>query len=215
MKITKFGHSCLLVEEGPPAGGARILIDPGKYSTLQNVVSNIDAIVITHEHDDHCDVESVKTIIKNNPQAVVITNSEVGKKLAEEPIAFHPVEDGQNMTVKGVLIEGFGTKHAIIYPSIPRLVNTGYRIAKRFFYGGDSVENIVPCEILAYPAIAPWMKSSEAVDYAKTVKPKICFPVHDAFLKTITGGFYNLPKNQLEAEGIRWVVIEEGKSIEA
>ena len=50
MKITKFGHSCLLVEEG----GARILLDPGKYSILQNNVENVDAIVITHEHQDHC-----------------------------------------------------------------------------------------------------------------------------------------------------------------
>lgn len=28
MRLTKFGHSCLLVEEG----GARVLLDPGSFS---------------------------------------------------------------------------------------------------------------------------------------------------------------------------------------
>ena len=49
MKITKFGHSCLLVEEN----GVRILFDPGSYSTAQNDVKNIDVVLITHEHSDH------------------------------------------------------------------------------------------------------------------------------------------------------------------
>lgn len=56
MKVTKFGHCCLLIEEE----GLRILTDPGSYSTRQNDVQNIDVILITHEHPDHLHIESLK-----------------------------------------------------------------------------------------------------------------------------------------------------------
>lgn len=209
MKITKFGHSCLLVEEG----GARILLDPGTYSTGQNDVKNIDAVLITHEHQDHIDAESLKTILQNNSNVKIYTNNGVGELLKKEGIAFNLLEDGQSTDVKGVLIEGFGVDHAMIFAQMPIIRNTGYRIAKRFFYGGDSLTTIVPCEILAYPAVAPWMKVEWAIDFAKAVKPKVCFPVHDAFLK-IPGPFYNAPQNFLKEAGIEWVVISAGETKE-
>lgn len=43
MKITKFGHCCLLIEEHL----LRILTDPGNYNTTPDV-ENIDIILITH-----------------------------------------------------------------------------------------------------------------------------------------------------------------------
>ena len=49
MQITKFGQCCLLIE----VAGKRILTDPGRFSVSQNDVSNIDIILITHEHADH------------------------------------------------------------------------------------------------------------------------------------------------------------------
>ncbi len=70
MKITKFGHCCLLIEEK----GVRILTDPGTYSTQQSEVKNIDFVLITHEHADHFHVDSLKALLKNNPQAKVIPN---------------------------------------------------------------------------------------------------------------------------------------------
>ncbi|HLD61019.1 MAG TPA: MBL fold metallo-hydrolase [Patescibacteria group bacterium] len=209
MKITKFGHSCLLVEEG----NARILVDPGSYSTLQNDAENVDAVLITHEHQDHLNADSVRIIMRNNPKAKIYTNTGVGEKLKAESIPFELLQDKQSTIIKDVLVEGFGVDHAMIYPSYPIVRNTGYRIANKFFYGGDSVENIVPCEILAYPAVAPWMKMEWAIDYAKKIKPKMCFPVHDAFLK-FPGPFYLAPEKLLGEAGIQWMVIEEGKSIE-
>ncbi len=208
MRITKFGHSCLLIEEG----SARILLDPGKYSTLQNNVENLDAILITHEHQDHCDLDSLQAILAKNPKTHIFTNPGVGQKLVEANVVFDVLGDSQSITVNGVLIEGFGQMHAEIYPTFPRVHNTGYRIAKKFFYGGDSLDNVVECEVLAYPAVAPWMRVAQTIDYANAIKPKICFPVHDAFLK-ITGPFYLMPEKLLNPE-IKWLVIEEGKSIE-
>ncbi len=69
MKITKYGHCCLFVEEQ----GLRILIDPGMFTEGKHPVENIDVLLITHEHQDHCHVPSVQTILKNSPQAKVYT----------------------------------------------------------------------------------------------------------------------------------------------
>ena len=59
MNITKFGHSSLLVEEA----GLRVLTDPGNYSTAQNEAEGIEIILITHEHQDHIDVGSLRAVL--------------------------------------------------------------------------------------------------------------------------------------------------------
>ncbi|HZX00938.1 MAG TPA: MBL fold metallo-hydrolase, partial [Candidatus Paceibacterota bacterium] len=64
MKVTKFGHCCLLIEEN----GLRVLTDPGVYSEAQNEVTGINVVLITHEHQDHFHLDSMREIIKNNPE---------------------------------------------------------------------------------------------------------------------------------------------------
>ena len=181
MKITKFGHCCLLIEEK----GLRILTDPGSYSTMQNDVKDIDIVLITHEHQDHFHIESVKQLLKNNPQAKIITNSAVGALLAKENIAFTLVADGQKSNEKGIVFEGMGKEHATIYKDIGKVENTSYFIGERLFYPGDALYNPHrPVEILALPVAGPWMKISEAIDYLLALSPKKAFPVHDAVLSS-------------------------------
>lgn len=180
MRITKFGHSCLLIEEG----SARILIDPGNFSTTQENVTNLHAILITHEHPDHVFLDSLKKILTNNPGVGIYTNAGVGKLLSVAGIAFQVLEDGAVADIEGVTVKGYGVDHACIHDSIPLIRNTGFMIADRLFYPGDALtqfpENV---EVLALPVAAPWLKISDAVEYALKVHPKICFPVHDGMLR--------------------------------
>lgn len=74
MHIKKFAHYCLLIE----IVGKKIVTDPGMYSTAQNELTGIDAVVITYEHGDHFHAESVQAIVKNNPRVMVIANAAVG-----------------------------------------------------------------------------------------------------------------------------------------
>lgn len=157
MHITKFGHSCLLVEEGE----ARILIDPGSYSDMQNGVRDVDIVLITHEHQDHLDIGSLKAILQNSPEAEIVTNGGAGKVLAEEGIEYQETGDGERMTVKDVLIEAFGKDHAVIHSSIPVIRNTGFFIANRFFYPGDAF-------VRPYAAEAKMAKEAPAT-YGRTV----------------------------------------------
>ena len=210
MKITKFGHSCLLIVEKD----LRILLDPGMYSTGQNDLKNIDVVLITHEHPDHCDLESLRHIVRNNPNLKVITNRSVGAILEKEGITCVFVEDGEHFTAKGVLIEGIGKDHAIMHSSIPPIQNVGYFIANRLFYPGDALTNPrKPVEILALPVTAPWSKLPEMIDYAISIKPKTCFPMHDGIMKN-PGSAYVIPPKVLEPQGITFLVPEIGKEYE-
>lgn len=190
------------------------MTDPGIYSTKQNEVKNIDFVLITHEHQDHCHIDSLKQILKNNPQATFITNKSVGTILEKESIAFNIVEGGQSFDASGVLIEGFGNDHALMHTSIPPIQNTGYFIANQLFYPGDSFTNPKkPVSMLALPVSGPWMKLPEAIDYALLVKPKTCFPVHDAILKS-PGSTHKVPPQVLEPQGIKFTVLEIDKEYE-
>lgn len=210
MKITKLGHSCVVVEEG----GARLLLDPGDYTTAQNEIRDLDAVLVTQEHTDHCDVASLKTVLVNNPQAKIFTNLGVGEILSKEKIPFELLADGQQTEVRGVTIAGFGSQHAPIYPSVKAVVNTGYLIAGRFYHPGDAFHNPgVPVEILALPVSAPWLTIAMALDYAKVVRPKVCFPIHDGALK-IFGAPHQLPAKELPPLGIQFIVPELGVPME-
>src|SRR3989344_2231682 len=102
MIISKFGHCCLLIE----IDGIRIMTDPGFYSTLQNEAKGVDYIFITHEHQDHFHLESLKIVLKNNPQAKIVTNRGVGKLLGVEKIPHEIIEHGSAKEFSGVLVEG-------------------------------------------------------------------------------------------------------------
>lgn len=176
MKITKYGHSCLLVEEA----GARIITDPGMWNPVPEA-EHIDAVLVTHEHQDHCDLAQLAAILAKNPSARVITHAAVAKILRDAGIPSEAIEPGQPVMVNGVSVESFGTEHAVIYGASP-CRNTGYLIAGKLFAPGDALHGVPSqaAEVLALPTGGPWMKISEAIDYAKKIRPKAVFPIHDA-----------------------------------
>ncbi len=210
MKITKFGHCCLLIEEN----GLKILTDPGMYSNAQDEILDIDVVLITHEHTDHLHIESLKHVLKNNSSARVITNNDVGKILDKVGIIYEIVEDMQKIDINGIEIEGYGKKHAVMYNSLPLVDNTGYFIGNRLFYPGDALTlPRKPVDILALPVAGPWLTLSDSIDYARKINPKKCFPVHEGILKS-PGTTHRIPPQILEPLGIKFIVIEEGKSFD-
>lgn len=188
--------------------GTTIMTDPGAWTTAQNDVTGVDIILITHEHPDHFHSESLKKVLANNPQAVVVTNSRVSELLAEQNIPATVLEHEQRNNFGAIEVAGFGVQHAVIYPTIPPVMNTGYLIQNRFFYPGDAFTIPgVPVEIVAMPMIGPWMKLSEAIDWAKELKPRVCIPVHDGMLQP-REWIYGLPSKILPEAGIQFDPVE-------
>jgi L-ascorbate metabolism protein UlaG (beta-lactamase superfamily) len=190
MRLTKFGHCCFLIEDQ----GVRILTDPGNFTSQQDKVINLDAVVISHEHADHVHVESLSRVMANNPQALIITNSAVKNLLADHDFQIKVVEEGQNIRIKDMLIEAFGDKHAEIYSQLNIVQSTGYFFNNKFFLPGDSFNNPGKAvDVLGLPMAAPWLKISEVLDYAIEVKPRVVIPVHDGYLKAFAPQYKLVP----------------------
>ncbi len=208
MRITKYGHCCLLIE----VGDLRLLTDPGDYNQVPEV-DDLDYVLITHEHQDHCHVDAVKAVLRQNRAAHVITHAAVAKILRESGVSSMDIRDGEEKILKGVSVRSFGTEHACIHPDLPSVQNTGFLIAGRLFYPGDAFHDPdVPVEILALPVAGPWMKLSEAVEYAKALKPAVVFPVHDGMLRQDhqLRPTRAIPQRLLDVLGIRYEDMVEG-----
>jgi L-ascorbate metabolism protein UlaG (beta-lactamase superfamily) len=79
MRLTKFGHSCLLVEEG----GARVLLDPGSFSEGFETLEGLTAVCVTHQHVDHVDPERVRPLLDRNPEVRVVSDAGSAGALGE------------------------------------------------------------------------------------------------------------------------------------
>ncbi|MBI2667064.1 MBL fold metallo-hydrolase [Candidatus Woesearchaeota archaeon] len=71
MKLTKIFHSCILIEEKINSNTVKILIDPGTWMFSEKWAkpedfSDVDIVLVTHEHQDHYDPKSLKVICSNN-----------------------------------------------------------------------------------------------------------------------------------------------------
>ena len=55
MRLIKYAHACVRVEDD----GAVLVIDPGAF-TEPAALDGVDAVLITHEHFDHLDVERAR-----------------------------------------------------------------------------------------------------------------------------------------------------------
>ncbi len=142
MRITKYIHSCLLIENESD----KILFDPGLFSFVEGKVkpsqfTDLSAIILTHNHPDHIDADSLKEIIENNPNVVVLANTEIKNNLAEKQIIVEAFETGTRQVGK-FHIEAFDAPHEkILADEIPQ--NTAYVIDNVFVHPGDSLAESV------------------------------------------------------------------------
>ena len=184
MQVTHFGHSCVLLD----TGAARLLIDPGNFSTGFENVTGLDAVLITHQHPDHLDPERLPALLRGNPDARLIVDSGTAGQLSD--VEHETVEPGAILEVAGARVEVLGGQHAVIHPDIPRIVNNGYLVDGTHFHPGDALDT-VPAnpEVLFLPTAAPWQKLSDAVTYLREVAPRTAVPIHQGIL-SVPGMYY-------------------------
>ena len=212
MRLTKFGHSCLLVEDG----GARVLLDPGSFSEGFEELEGLTAVCLTHQHGDHLDPERVRRLLDRNPGVRGVSDEGSAKALGEAGAEVEVVHDGDELELGGLGVAVAGRDHAVIHPDVPVVPNVGYLVGGRLFHPGDAFTVPgQPVEVLAVPAGAPWLKLAEAVDYLRRVAPRVAFPVHE---KVLSEGGISIHYRQLEQlgarGGTRFEVLDDGHPLE-
>jgi L-ascorbate metabolism protein UlaG (beta-lactamase superfamily) len=180
MRVTKYSHSCLRLDDG--AGGA-VVVDPGGYSEVAEALAGVHAVLVTHEHADHVDVDRVRAAAAADLDLRVWAPAPVAALLADLGDRVTVVGPGETFDAGGLEVRTFGGQHALVHPSIPVVPNVAYLVGGAVYHPGDSFT--VPdttVEVLFVPIHAPWSKAQEVVDFTVSVRPPRAFQLHDGLL---------------------------------
>jgi len=216
MQLTHFGHSCLLASFREGDSETTVLFDPGTFSHGFEGVTGLSAILVTHQHPDHVDVERLPALLDANPQAALYADPMTAAQLGG---AWQAVNAGGAFTVGHLAVRGVGGTHAVIHPEIPVIDNVSYLIgdeghAARLMHPGDALYAPgEPVEVLATPAAAPWMKISEAVDYLRAVAPTRAVPIHQGVVAKEARGIYYGRLSEMTDTDFRVLEEENGTEI--
>ncbi len=206
MKITKFVHSCLLVETPDRTA----LFDPGVYNSLDvNALTRLDDIFITHIHADHMDEGLMALLALRFPGVRIIAPTEVVERLKAMNIqASTEVPEGASL---------FASPHEHIRPFWPAdpPQQIGVHYLDVLSHPGDSHSFKETKAILALPVQAPWGSTVGAVRLALELKPQYVIPIHDWHWndEARAGAYAQLEKDFAE-RGITFIKAVNGEPFE-
>ena len=190
MKITHFGHACLLLE----TGDVRILVDPGTMSQGFAEVRDLHAVLVTHSHNDHFDKPKISALMDANLEARLIVERATADEAQGlvDPQRIEVVSAGDRFNVMGIEIMAVGGTHAMIHPDVERTTNIGFYFTDSGLLhpGDDLTPPAVDVKLLAVPVSGPWLSLADAVDYLRAINPPVAFAMHEAAL-THPGFWYD------------------------
>ncbi len=171
--ITWLGHDGFLIK----GDGKAIVIDPFQVKRCELA----DIILVTHEHYDHCSPEDIQKIQKAS--TVIVTEVDSARKLSGD---VRVVQPGDKLTVSGIPIEAVPAYNTNknFHPKQNGWLGFVVTVdGVRIYHAGDT--DLIPemdslkTDIAILPVSGTYvMTAEEAVEAAKTIKPKLAIPMH-------------------------------------
>lgn len=204
LTITRIAHSCHLIQIGDktvltdPWFTTRPFYHPGEPFSLQpETLPHLDAVVISHEHYDHCDLQAFRRYRDRDvPMIVAGPVAPKARKLGFGNVT--PLEPWQTVSLGDLTVHAAPGKHGV--HEVTYVIEGGGRSV---YFAGDTL--LVP-ELLTLPerfdpfdvALLPIngltirlprseqvvMNAQDAAELTDALKPRLVIPQHYAF----TGG---------------------------
>jgi L-ascorbate metabolism protein UlaG (beta-lactamase superfamily) len=178
VEITWLKHDAFLLK----GDGIVVAIDPYE---LRSVPEKADLVLVTHDHFDHCDPNSVRLVAK--PDAVIVAPQNAASKLGKN---VRVVKAGDVLTEKGVTIKVVPAYN--VRPERQRFHpknygGVGYLITlagKTIYHPGDTdlipeMDSLGQVDIALLPVSGTYvMDAQEAAEAVKRIKPTHVIPMH-------------------------------------
>lgn len=208
MKITKYVHSCLLIETSERVA----LIDPGQFSFEAGLLdiatlSRLDDLIITHEHIDHFCLPFIRVILKVFPDVNLTTTNNIISQIQQAGL--------RPKTGQGKVVRTFSADHEPLEPLGRAPDNIGVHYLDDLTHPGDSHHFTESKRILALPVTAPWGTVMRAAQLGLELKPQVIIPIHDwHWNEEARRNFYETFESFFGAHGIQFLKLENGVSVE-
>jgi L-ascorbate metabolism protein UlaG (beta-lactamase superfamily) len=207
MRLTKYSHSCVRLDRD----GAVLVIDPGSLSERASL-DGADAVLITHEHFDHLDVDALTDALAKRPAVTIYTHPEVTPKLGDLRDAVREVVAGDEFEAAGFAVRAYGGLHAMVHPEVPRVANLGFFV-EGVYHPGDSFDVPTDADVhtLFVPVSGPWLKLSESVEFVRAVGPRRAYALHDGLLNEAGHQVYH--GNMAKLSGCEYARLSPGEAV--
>ncbi|MAG27110.1 Zn-dependent hydrolase [Candidatus Pacearchaeota archaeon] len=186
IKLDFLGHSGFLIEDDR---GKRIAIDP--YN-LSSAVGDVDLILITHSHYDHCSIKDIEKIRKEG--TVIVVPADAQSKITKcREARMEIIESGEKFSFGQVKIEAVPAYNVDkeFHPKQEGWLGYVIKIGNVIIYHSGDSDKIPEMKNLTgygkhgteFVALLPVsgkyvMNVEEAVETASMLNPNLAIPMH-------------------------------------
>lgn len=181
--IQPINHASLVLR----FGGLAIYSDPVGPAQRYDGLPRPDLILLTHEHNDHCDPATIDQLLREDTRilgarAAIARLGEDATKQAEV-IAQGELRDVKGITVQAIPAHNLSPDRLKFHP---KGVGNGYVLTlggKRIYISGDTEDHedmlaLRDIDIAFLPMNKFTMTGAQAASAAKSFRPRIVYPFH-------------------------------------
>lgn len=157
-----------------------IYIDPYR---IKGENEKADLILITHDHYDHCDIESIELLKKEETR--VITNKAASLKIeGAEVVSAGDIKEIKGVEIKAVPAYNTNEERQSFHPKEDGCLGFVIKLGKvKIYHSGDTdlIDEMkdIEADIALLPVSGTYvMNSEEAAEAVERIKPKVAIPMH-------------------------------------